>query len=171
MAMPRKDFNDDHTPHGYLITFRSYGTWMHGDDRGSVDRHHRRYSTPTLPPSPRRKQIESGLRKQPPVKLNAHQRTAIEFGLRKTCTIRKWTLWALNVRSNHLHCVLTAHYNAKRTMAALKANATRAMRDAGCWRSDLSPWARGGSTKYLWTDEELAKTIAYVLYGQGEPLD
>ena len=56
-------------------------------------------------------------------------------------------------------------------MTALKANATRAMKDAGCWRSDLSPWARGGSTKYLWTDEELAKAIAYVLYEQGESLD
>jgi len=171
MAMPRREFNDDHTPHGYLITFRSYGTWMHGDDRGSVDRRHRGYSTPMLPPSASRKQIESDLRKQPLVKLNARQRTPIEFGVRQTCTIRKWTLWALNVRSNHLHCVLTAHHNAKRTMTALKANATRAMRDAGCWRSDLSPWARGGSTKYLWTDEELAKAIAYVLYEQGEPLD
>ncbi|HBB96648.1 MAG TPA: hypothetical protein DC054_14785 [Blastocatellia bacterium] len=169
--MPRREFNDDHTPVGYLITFRSYGTWMHGDDRGSVDRHHRRYSTPTLPASPRRRLIESDLRKRPPVKLNAPQRTAIEGGIRETCTIRKWTLWALNVRSNHPHCVLTAHYNAKRTMSTLKANATRAMKDAGCWRSDLSPWARGGSTKYLWTEEELANAIAYVVDDQGEPLD
>jgi len=80
-------------------------------------------------------------------------------------------LWALNVRSNHLHCVITANYDPKSARAVLKANATRAMKDTECWRSDLSPWARGGSTKYLWTEEELAKAIAYVVEDQGEPLD
>jgi hypothetical protein len=31
------DFNYDDTPIAYFITFRSYGTWMHGDERGSVN--------------------------------------------------------------------------------------------------------------------------------------
>ena len=25
-------------PCGYLITFHTYGTWLHGDSRGSIDR-------------------------------------------------------------------------------------------------------------------------------------
>ena len=25
-------------PSGYLITFHTYGTWLHGDSRGSTDR-------------------------------------------------------------------------------------------------------------------------------------
>jgi REP element-mobilizing transposase RayT len=168
--MTRRDFNDDHTPVGYLITFRTYGTWMHGDKRGSVDRDHRRHGSPMLPPSSRRKEIESRLMKQPPVRLNASQRGAVELAIRDTCELRKWNLWTLNVRSNHLHCVVTAHYNSKRVASTLKANATRAMREAGCWRSDLSPWARGGSAKYLWTHEELVRAIEYVKYDQGEPL-
>jgi len=105
-----------------------------------------------------------------PVQLNASQRAAVERGVRETCELREWNLWTINVRSNHLHCVVTAHYNAKRVTSALKGNATRAMRESGCWRSDLSPWARGGSTKYLWTTEELVNAIAYVEYDQGEPL-
>ena len=169
--MTRRDFNDDHTPLGYLITFRAYGTWLHGDERGSVDRDHHRYDTPTLPPSPHRKQIVRNLLKQPPVKFNARQRAAIEFGIRDTCTIRKWELWALHVRTNHLHCVVTANCNPKTVLVALKANATRSMREAGCWRSDLSPWAQRGSNKYLWTEEDLANAIAYVIEDQGEPLD
>src|SRR5437762_2022331 len=43
------DFNNDHAPLGYLITFRSYGTWLHGDARGSVDRFHNAFGTPRLP--------------------------------------------------------------------------------------------------------------------------
>ena len=166
----KREFNDDHTPVGYLITFRAYGTWLHGDERGSVDRHHHIYGTPALPPGPRREQIERRLLKQPPVKLSGRQREAINFGIRETCEIRKWDLWALNVRTNHLHCVVTASCNPKTVLIALKANATRSMRELGCWRSDLSPWARGGSEKYLWTEEELANAIAYVVEDQGEPL-
>jgi REP element-mobilizing transposase RayT len=169
--MARRDFNDDHTPLAYLITFRSYGTWLHGDERGSVDRHHHRYSSPMLPLSPRRKQIERSLLKQPPVKLSSRQRAAIDLGVRETCAIRKWELWALNVRTNHLHCVVTANCNPKTLLGALKANATRSMRETGCWSRDLGPWARGGSQKCLWTEEELANAIAYVVEDQGEPLE
>jgi len=28
-------WNDTDLPLGYLITFRCYGTWLHGDERGS----------------------------------------------------------------------------------------------------------------------------------------
>jgi REP element-mobilizing transposase RayT len=168
--MTRREFNDDHTPLGYLITFRAYGTWLHGDERGSVDRDHRRYGTPVLPPSPRRRQIERSLLKQPPVKLTLQQRAAIEFGIRETCAIRKWELWALNVRTNHVHCVVTASRKPETVLTALKANATRSMKEAGCWSSDLSPWAQHGSKRYLWTEEELTNAIAYVVEDQGEPL-
>ena len=163
--MPR-EFNDDHTPFAYLITFRSYGTWMHGDERGSIDRHHRRYGTPALSASSRREQIETQLLKQPKVIFDLRQRRAIELGINETCCFRKWSLWAVNVRTNHVHCVLTANCSAKRTMAALKANATHAMREDGCWEEKLSPWSRGGSTRYIWTEEELSNAITYVAEGK-----
>ena len=44
-------WNDTDVPLGYLITFRCYGTWLHGDERGSIDRFHNRYKTPYLPRS------------------------------------------------------------------------------------------------------------------------
>jgi len=31
MPYPDEDFKDDHTPVGFLITFRCFGTWLHGD--------------------------------------------------------------------------------------------------------------------------------------------
>jgi REP element-mobilizing transposase RayT len=166
----RREFNDDHTPIAYLITFRSYGTWMHGDERGSIDRHHRGYGTPALPASARRETIETRLLNQPKVIFDSRQRRAIERGIKETCLFRKWNLWTVNVRTNHVHCVLTAHFSAKRAMAALKANATRTMRDAGCWQTTASPWSRGGSTKYIWNEEEWRNAIAYVVDGQGLPL-
>ena len=50
MTQPHQEFNDDHTPVAYLLTFRSYGTWLHGDRRALVDRFHSIYGTPRLPP-------------------------------------------------------------------------------------------------------------------------
>ena len=84
--------------------------------------------------------------------------------------IRRWSLWALNVRTNHVHAVVSANRKPETILNALKANATRSMKDAGCWRSDQSPWTYRGSKKYLWTEKELADAIAYVEYDQGEPL-
>jgi hypothetical protein len=52
-----------------------------------------------------------------------------------------------------------------------EGNATRALREAGLWMSDLSPWEFRGSRKYLWSEEELRNAIAYVDSGQGDPLD
>src|SRR3989442_988477 len=170
MNRPPTEFNDDHVPLGYLITFRSSGTWLHGDSRGLVDRFHRTYGTPMLPPNVQRSRYKERLSNQPPVTLNPQQRAAVESGIRETCTIRNWTLWAFNVRTNHVHAVVSANCKPERILSALKANATRLMREAGCWKSDRSPWVYRGSKRYLWTEKELLDAIAYVMYDQGEPL-
>jgi hypothetical protein len=39
-------WNDTDIPLANLITFRCYGTWLHGDQRGSIDRFHNAYKSP-----------------------------------------------------------------------------------------------------------------------------
>jgi hypothetical protein len=46
-------WNDTDIPLAYLITFRCYGTWLHGDERGSIDRFHNRYKSPYIAPNQR----------------------------------------------------------------------------------------------------------------------
>ena len=108
--------------------------------------------------------------KQPPVKLTSRHRQIVESAIRETCAIRGWQLWVVNVRTNHVHTVVSANKKPEAIVSALKANATRAMKEAGIWTSELSPWSFGGSRKYLWNDKELADAIAYVEGDQGEPL-
>jgi len=169
-SMPPEEFRDEHIPLGYLITIRAYGTWLHGT-AGSVDRFHNRYGTPRLPANEKRRQYNRRLLAAPPVTLGPKMRKAIELGIKETCEIRKWTLWALNARTNHVHSVVTATCKPKKIATAFKANATRKMREAGVWLSERSPWVGGGgSKKYLWTEKALTDAIAYVMYDQGEPL-
>ena len=76
MTNPHQEFSDDHTPKAYLITFRSYDTWLHGDRRGSVDRFHNTYGTPRLPRNLPRERYERRLMAGPPVRLNAKQKSS-----------------------------------------------------------------------------------------------
>jgi len=80
-------------------------------------------------------------------------------------------LWTVSVRTNHIHTVISANKKPEAILSALKANATRTMRESGVWKSELSPWSFGGSKKYLWDDKGLADAIAYVDGAQGQPIE
>ena len=154
----------------YLITFRTYGTWLHGDDRGSIDRVHNKFGTPALPGNPQRLRLNITRLKSPPVVLTQGQRHAVEAGIRETCAFRRWELWTVHVRTNHVHAVVFARCEPGRILIALKANATRKLRESGSWQGTKGPWAKHGSTKYLWTEKDVLNAVTYVEYDQGEPL-
>ena len=170
MSHPHREFNDEHVALAYLITFRCYGTWLHGDNRGSVDRFHNRYGTPQLPPNKQRESYNRRTLRRPPVTLDVSRRKAVAAAIRETCHKRQWRLWALNVRTNHVHTVVSARCDPERILNSFKACATRKMRQAGCWKDSGTPWVEGGSKRRLWTEQDLMDAIDYVLYEQGEPL-
>ncbi len=170
MTHPHREFNPDPVPLGYLVTFRAFGTWLHGDSRCSVDRIHNRYGAPLIPPNRRWRQYNQQALERPPVKLTTRRRAAIEAAIRETCKIRKWRLWTINVRTNHVHSVVTANCDPEIVLNAFKANATRNMRESGCWPSVKTPWVKKGSKRCLWNERDLLEAIVYVEYEQGVPL-
>ena len=163
-------WNDTDTPLAYFISFRTYGTWLHGDKRGSIDRFHNRYRSPYMPPNAKWHRYNQQQLKTAPLILGARQRKAIEAAIRETCKIRCWLLLAFNVRTNHVHTVVTASRKAELVRTAFKANATRQLRQDGLWPHGFSPWARKGSKIKLWNEKSIASAIDYVLYGQGDDL-
>ncbi|MEO8434390.1 MAG: transposase [Pyrinomonadaceae bacterium] len=164
-------WNDTDLPLAHLITFRSYGTWLHGDERGSVDRAHNRYQTPYADPNPRRYQHNQGTLKSEPVILNANQRTSVENAIRETCTRRNWLLRALSARTNHVHTVVSiGEKKPGVALNAFKANATRQMREDGNWPYEHSPWVDKGSKRNLWNERSVERAIDYVINGQGGDL-
>jgi REP element-mobilizing transposase RayT len=164
------EYRDEHIPMAYLITFRAYGTWLHGDRRGSVDRHHNRFGTSLIVPNERWRKYNFSLLANSPVKLRSRQRALVDEAIRETCRIRKWEFWTTNVRTNHVHTVVGADCKPEKILAAFKANASRKLREAGFWRSSMSPWVEGGSKRYLWTESDVINAVVYVECDQGEPL-
>jgi REP element-mobilizing transposase RayT len=138
-------WNNTDTPLAYLISFRSYGTWLHGDQRGSIDRFHNRYGDPYLPTNYAWKHHNRKRLKKAPFVLRARARGSVEKAIRETCSIRKWQLHALNVRTNHVHTVVTANRKPELVLNAFKANATRQLRQDQLWPHQSSPWADKGS--------------------------
>ncbi len=161
------DYFDEGIPLGYHITFRSYGTWLHGDARGSVDRFHNRFGAPRIPRNEQWHEYNRKQLKHPPVILKPLQRELIESAIREICTTRKWTLWVTNARTNHIHSVISALCKPERIRSAIKANATKKLREAGLWQLESTPWARKGSIKWLWTERALMNAIVYVETEQG----
>jgi REP element-mobilizing transposase RayT len=155
-----REFQERDFPLGYLITFRAYGTWLHGDRRGSVDRFHNSFGSPRLPHNERWRKYNREALSQPPVKLRDLHRAAVAEAIRETCKIRKWEFWTMNVRSNHVHTVVSAPCKPDKILAAFKANATRKLREAGCWHSSRSPWVDRGSKRYLWTEQDVINAIS-----------
>jgi len=163
-------WNNTDTPLAYFISFRSYGTWLHGDNRGSIDRFHNRYGDPYLPQSEAWERHNRKQRKGNPFILGVTERQSVKKAIRETCTIRKWHLQALNVRTNHVHTVVTANCDPERVLNAFKANATRQLREDQLWPHPFSAWADKGSKVWLWNERSVANAINYVLNGQGGEL-
>ena len=164
-------WNDRDTPLAYLVTFRSYGTWLHGDRRGSIDRFQNRYKAPYIEPNPQWHRHNARELKRAPVILDAAQRKSVEQSIRANCECRRWLLYALTVRTNHAHIVVSiGSLKPDRALIAFKANATKQMRLDGCWTQHSTPWAEKGSKRYLWNEQSVARAIDYVLNGQGDAL-
>ncbi len=164
-------WNNTEIPLAYFFTFRGRGTWLHGDKRGSVSRHRNKYGTKYLPEEASWLGTNKNRLKVKPVRLNPGRRRAAIDAIRETCDRRGWSLFAVNARSNHVHCVADIGLkNPDIALNAFKANGTRIMRERAIWLEDGSPWADKGSKRRLWTGEQLDAAIAYVRYEQGEPL-
>jgi len=163
-------WNDTDIPLAYLITFRCYGTWLHGDERGSIDRFHNRYQSPYISQNERWRQHNTRQLKSESVSLNATQRQSVGTAIRETSALRNWLLRAINVRTNHVHVVVSiGNTKPSRALNAFKANATRQMRRDGCWSQPHS-WADKGSARHLWNERSIEQAVEYVVNGQGDEL-
>jgi hypothetical protein len=83
-------WNDTEIPLALFLTFRAYGTWLHGDERGSVDRHNNVYGTERIAPNKHFESISRARQKYPSVRLDAKRRVSIESSVQETASKRGW---------------------------------------------------------------------------------
>lgn len=153
----------------YHIVWTTYGTWLPGDARGWV----KKGTLGIQGPDPKREQQARAHMAESDVVLDAGQRALVEQVIRDHCGIRNWTLHAVNVRSNHIHVVVTADRDPGNVMNQFKAWCSRKLSDAAGLKHIVGVkagrrhWFTEGGNKEVIEDEEyLENAIRYVLEGQ-----
>ena len=115
-------YEENAFPLAYLLTFRTYGTWLHRDIRGSYQRSRdRRFGTINVDPSVPLDEKMSEKMEQPAVALNTDQRAIVSESIAEVCEHRTFSLRALNVRTNHVHAVVSASVKPEKIVNDLKA--------------------------------------------------
>ena len=153
----------------YFITFTTYGTRLHGNENGSVDRDHNAYGTPFLAADLEREQSERAAMAQAPYVMSARERDIACKAIVDLAADRGWQLLAVHVRSTHVHVVIrTEERDPGRTMSDIKARASRDLNQAGFDGPSRKRWTRHGSTRYLFREEDVEAKIRYTLDEQGE---
>ena len=158
-------------PLALFLTWTCYGTWLHGDERGSVDDDHRVCGSPFKLQDTQRERDESRRLRNPPVALDAAARQIVHATIVAHCAYRRWVILALNVRSNHVHLVVEYGGVPPETMLAqFKAWTTRRLREARLFGPGAVIWTHHGSTRYLWNREGTKAAVEYVTDAQGVDL-
>lgn len=155
---------------GFFITFSTYGTWLHGTDKGlgSVDAEHNRPGTPFVEPDPERMQAARASMGQETYVMDARRRKVVRDAIVGICREKDWDLLALHVRSRHVHVVVRAEREPGRLMSDMKARASRELNRAGLDGADRKRWTRHGSTLHLFDADKVEQKIRYTIDEQGK---
>jgi REP element-mobilizing transposase RayT len=154
----------------FFITFTTYGTWLHGRDAGSVDREQNVPGTPFLAADPALEAATRQSLRQEPYYLDEPRRFVVLQTIREVAAHRGWQLWAVHVRTSHVHIVVTATAKPEKVMADFKAWASRRLREAFEEPAERDRWTQHGSTRWINTEPSFAAAISYVVEEQGEPM-
>ena len=100
--------NSPGRPLAYHITFGTYGTRLHGDEKGTVDRDHSRFGDPFLEADADRLHESAERLKFPPVVLTREQCQFIESIVPSICQRGGWTYIVAAAAPDHVHVCLSA---------------------------------------------------------------
>jgi len=147
-------------PVGYLLTFSCYGTRLHGDPRGSVDRYSNIFGTPRILKNVARNQaclnrLEEPPLEEPPYELDPLRRRIVLRSFWETCLGLNWEFHAAHVRTDHSHMVAFSSLPPEGMIGLLKSNATKALKSRALDLDRKHRWTEDGSRRYLWNQNDI----------------
>ncbi|MCA8936765.1 MAG: transposase [Planctomycetes bacterium] len=157
-------------PIAYLLTWTTYATRLHGAENGSHDADTNDRGGHFVPPSFRYENLRRSQAKELPFILDAKCRGAVFRALMQHADYREWHVFAVNIRTNHVHLVVSAGAEPAELLRQFKAYATRGLRAAELIPDRTRVWTEGGSRKWLFTRDHVDAACDYVLHQQGDDL-
>lgn len=160
----------DQFPNIQFLTFNTYGTWLHGDARGSVNRKGKFLRTKFLQPDPELEAANRRRMKHSTVLMDAKMRGCVRRAIEADCLRKQRKLLELNVRTNHVHVLIASVDPISKVLHSVKAAATRALREEGLIAKDQPVWGSGGDKRIIRSEEGIARVRKYIRDGQGGDL-
>ena len=102
--------------------------------------------------------------------MDGARRAIVLQAIQGVCEFKGWQLNAVHVRTTHVHVIVDTEQRPELVMNSFKAYASRALTAAGLDARENRRWSRHGSTRYLWTRDDIEAAVAYVVDGQGAPM-
>ena len=144
------------------MTWTVYGTFLPGDHRGWKHRSAGNQTAEPLLETWHRDRLNHGV-----VILDASMRSVADKAIREICQLRSWTLWAVAVRSNHVHAVITAaDYKPTLVRDQLKAKTTRELRQTFVIWKHRPVWTAKGDIEFLDSESDIEQCVDYVVEAQ-----
>ena len=142
-------------PLAYFITWTVYGTFLQGDDRWWQKKH-----KGSQLPQPQLQQWHRDRPKHDILLLDSDHRMVVFSAIERHCEHRGWKLWVGNLRTNHVHVVVTSvGYSGDKVRDQLKANCTGDLRKRYKIFVDRPLWTTKGDWKCINTTEDLNEAI------------
>ncbi|HLD84864.1 MAG TPA: transposase [Coxiellaceae bacterium] len=159
--------NPKKRPLAYFLTFTTYGTWLHGDNRTSVIRKTKNEAARQISPHLKLFNMMQHHLKENSYEMTRDERNIVLNTIKTSCKINRWFLHALHVRSNHVHAVIDADQLPEYIAGKFKANASRELKQLPKNQSRQKFWTRHASTQYLWSEHDMHFAMQYVIEQQG----
>ena len=155
-------------PLAYLITFRTYGSWLPGDENGHINRFENVYQTPYVKTSSDLHQYAKRLLKTEPFVMNEQTREIVLQTIISTSQMYSWDLHALHVRTNHVHLLITTNESVEKVLTKFKITCSEQLNYIE--QKKLPRWARHGSTRYIFKEQNFYNALNYVIHEQGKKM-
>jgi REP element-mobilizing transposase RayT len=149
-------------PHAYHITWGTYGTRLHGDPRGTVERRHNIFGEPIIDHDADWQRIEASQLRFPPRVLTTIQCRYAEGLAEMICQKGGWTLVAFAAAPDHVHVVLQADADGKAIRKWFKRWLGEALSEQWPLKKDQTWWAECGSVKWIFSQDYLERATHYV---------
>jgi len=149
-------------PLAYHLTFGTYGTRLHGDERCTIHRSMNRPGDPVIGKAEEWEQMERSLLKFPAVILTLEQRLLIEKSIPDICRRGGWVFVNAAAAPDHIHVELKGSAHGKSIRRWLKTWLGQELNKQWPRAAGSTWWAECGSVKWIWTDDYLENVYLYI---------
>jgi REP element-mobilizing transposase RayT len=149
-------------PLAYHITWGTYDTRLHGDDRGTVDREQNKPGDPIIGKDEDWQFMGTHLLRFPPRALTSDQRLHLESIISSICVRGNWKFLTTAAASDHVHTMVAAAVDGKDIRKWLKRWLSESLSKKWSLLPEQVWWSECGSVKWIWTEDYYYSVLNYI---------